>query len=74
MLRANLFIEQTSENDPLLEETPAKNTETGLFDFITKKEHRASFALVVMIMIAQQFTGKLLPDSSSLKFNSSNSS
>ncbi|RPB12223.1 MFS general substrate transporter [Morchella conica CCBAS932] len=54
---ANSFVEQTSENDPLLEETPAKNTETGLFDFVTKREHRASFALVVMIMIVQQFTG-----------------
>ncbi|KAI5840474.1 general substrate transporter [Morchella snyderi] len=51
--------EQASENDPLLEETPAEanNTETGLFDFITKKEHRVSFALVVMVMVAQQFTG-----------------
>lgn len=68
MLRANSFVEQTSENDPLLEETPAKNTETGLFDFVTKREHRASFALVVMIMIVQQFTGKLLADPPSLKF------
>ncbi|KAH0611121.1 uncharacterized protein H6S33_011548 [Morchella sextelata] len=51
--------EQASENDPLLEGTPAKadNTETGLFDFVTKKQHRVSFALVVMIMITQQFTG-----------------
>lgn len=75
MFGADLFIEQVSENAPLLDETPARanNTETGLFDFVTKKEHRVSFALVVMVMLAQQFTGKLLPDHSS-NANSSNSS
>lgn len=52
--------EPVNEDSPLLEAGPTVEPESkvGLMEFVTKREYRLGFMIVVGVMLAQQLTGK----------------
>ena len=54
--------EPVDESSPLLEAGPTSepDSKVGLLEFITKREYRLGFMIVVGVMLAQQLTGKLI--------------